>query len=122
MSTYRDGLGTVPFLCYWVFHPLSSNTEEYSIQKSQKAISISAFSFSRESSHGPPSLDVTMTAPVKCDTTQTLLRERQHLVFPHRSAKRPGTDEHYWCARPPVPIVKACLIVCFKNRNFELSF
>src|SRR5437016_4607082 len=39
MSTYRDGLGTATFLCCWVFHPLFPNTEEYSIQTSQWAIS-----------------------------------------------------------------------------------
>jgi len=43
MSTYRDGLDTAPYLYCWVFHPLFPNTEEYSIQTSQKAISISAF-------------------------------------------------------------------------------
>jgi hypothetical protein len=42
MSTYRDGLDTAPYLCWWVFHPLFPNTEEYSIQMSQKAISIAA--------------------------------------------------------------------------------
>jgi hypothetical protein len=39
MSTFSDALDTAPYLCYWVFHPLFPNTEKYSIQTSQEAIS-----------------------------------------------------------------------------------
>ncbi len=58
-----------------------------------------------------------MTAPVIGNAAQALLRQRHHLILPHRPAQCPGADEYHWDACAPVPIIDPGMIVGFDKRH-----